>query len=157
MLRPHSKQPEGRGWQDQGSRHRSISSQDWLVECPWSQSTFLTGDVSLQFACFCFHSLWNFYLNFCSPGIEESCSLSFDSARIFCQRGRWPQRSQALASASSCWVCFCSVLWRGLQILCCHCITQAIEKKAKLTIPAFMISIYSFKEPLSVSLFVCRR
>ena len=28
------------------------------------------------------------------------------------------------------------------------CITQAIEKKAKLPIPAFMISIHSFKEPL---------
>ena len=41
---------------------------------------------------------------------------------------------------------------RGLEIVC-HCITQAIEKDAKLTIAAFMIEVHSFKEPLAVSLF----
>ena len=42
-----------------------------------------------------------------------------------------------------------------LEIVC-HCITQAIEKEAKLTIAAFMIEVHSFKEPLAVSLFRSR-
>ena len=41
---------------------------------------------------------------------------------------------------------------QGLEIVS-HCITQAIEKEAKLTIAAFMIEVHSLKEPLLVSLF----
>ena len=76
--------------------------------------------------------------------------------------GQWGQRGQwgflelvlelGLDFASRCWACFCSVHLQGLEIVC-HCITQAIEKEAKLTIATFMFEVHSLKDPLWVSLF----
>ena len=81
MLQLHSKKPEGRWW-DQGSRHRSISSQVWLVECPWPQL------LSVE-------DYWRSFQSF--PFTLLGTTLVF-------KRGRWSQRSPVLRrSAWSCW------------------------------------------------------
>ena len=96
MLHLPSKNLEGRR-RDQGSRHRSISSQVWLVECPRAQ---LSSTVDY----------WRSFQPF--PFTLLRTTLVFI-------RGGWSQESPGLRrSASSCWACYCWVHLRGFEIIC---------------------------------------
>ena len=116
MLHLPSKNLEGRR-RDQGSRHRSISSQVWLVECPRPQLSS-TVDYWRSFQPFPFTLLFDWRL-WCSNEVDDLKEAQY-----------WLR-----SSASSCWACFCLFLLgtlarclRGLEIVW-HCITQAIKRK----------------------------
>ena len=130
MLQLHSKKPEGR-WRDQGSRHRSISSQVWLVECPWPQL------LSVE-------EYWRSFQSF--PFTLLGTTLVF-------KRGRWSQRSPVLRRSA--WSCWPSLLRFRDSLAITHAIkrkkpnhyiTEAIKKKEELSIAASKLEVHSFKE-----------
>ena len=95
MLHLPSKNLEGRR-RDQGSRHRSISSQVWLVECPRAQLS----------------STVDYWRNF------QPFPLTLLGTTLVFIRGGWSQESPGLRrSASNCWAGFCGGKLRGFEIV----------------------------------------
>ena len=115
MLHLHSEQPEGRGWQDQGSRHRSISRSSLTVWQMSLTSAFVHGRVLKKFPIFSFpfasddfgfHTRWMISRK---PRAQKKCvSQIVELVFVVVQLARFRDSLP-------------------LEIVC-HCITQAIEK-----------------------------